>query len=129
MAQAFPTDPAFLATALREVAGIEVDPSTEAGAIEASRHVRRLMGNRRSLHQLIEVVARLEMKTAGVDDKGEGTLGPVVTCSGTFHELPLAAPPIGSEEFERFIDELVRLNKQESAATASTAPISDPKGR
>lgn len=69
MAQAVPINPALLATALREVAGIEVDPSTEAGAIEASRHVRRLMGNERSLQRLLEVVVRLEMKTAGVDDK------------------------------------------------------------
>ncbi len=126
MAHASPIDPALLAAALREVAGIEVDPSTDAGAIEASRHVRRLMGDKRSLRRLLEVVARLELKTAGVDDKGELAFGPVVTCSGTFPDLATAAPPIGSEEFERYIDDLVSANEQDSATTASTASISEP---
>lgn len=68
MAHPSSIDPALLAAALREVAGIEVDPSTDTGAIEASRHVRRLMSDKRSLRRLLEVVARLELKTAGVDD-------------------------------------------------------------
>lgn len=107
MAEVFPIDPALLAAALREVAGIEVDPSTDAGAIEASRQVARLMRNKRSLQRLLKVVVRLETKAARLDDEGEVTFGPVVTCRGTFPASPMAVPPIGSEEFERFIDELV----------------------
>lgn len=119
MAQAFPIDPALLAVALQEVAGVEVDPSTDAGAIEASRHVARLMRNKRSLRRLLEVVVRLETKATGVDDENEVTFGPVVTCSGTFPASPMAAPPIGSEEFERFIDELVRRAGRGTAAGAT----------
>lgn len=107
MAQAFPIDPALLATALQEVAGVEVDPSTDAGAMEAALHVARLMRRKRSLRRLLEVVVRLETKAAGVDDESEVTFGPVVTCSGTFPDLP-AADPIGSVEFERYVDELVK---------------------
>lgn len=129
MAEAFPIDPALLASALREVAGIEVDPLTDAGAMEASRHVRRLMRNKRSLQRLLDVVVRLEIEAAGVDDGSEATFGPVVTCSGTFSGSPMAAPPIGSEEFEHFMDELVKANEQASATAATTTPVSGPKGR
>lgn len=119
MAEAFPIDPALLASALREVAGIEVDPLTDAGAMEASRHVRRLMRNKRSLQRLLDVVVRLEIEAAGVDDGSEATFGPVVTCSGTFPGPAMATPPVGSEEFERFIDELVRQTGQGTAAGAA----------
>ena len=129
MAEAFPIDPALLAAALREVAGIELDTSTDAGAMEASRHVRQLMGNKRELQRLLEVVVRLETKVAGLDVEREVTFGPVVTCSGTFADGPMVAPPIGSEEFEHFMDELVKAKEQASATTATTTPVSAPKGR
>ena len=116
-------DPALLAAALREVAGIEVDLSTEMGAMEASRHVGRLMRRKGSLRRLLEVMIRLATEASGACANADGTLGPVATSSEVFPDLPLSAPPIGSEEFEQYMDELMRSERLRLAAASPTARV------
>ena len=114
-------DPAVLAAALREVAGIDVDPSTEMGAMEASSHVGRLMRRKGSLRRLLDVMVRLATEASGARADTEEALGPVATSSEVFPDLLMAAPPIGSEEFEQYMDQLVRLEELRSSTRPTTA--------
>lgn len=118
-------DPAILAAALREVEGVELDPSTESGAVAAGLIVQRLMQDEESLRRLLDVLVRLAEEASGVIDFPQ-EFGPVVTSSAVIPDLPMAAPPIGSEEFEQYIDELVRLDKLRSTTTATPTRIVEP---
>lgn len=119
-------DPAILAAALREVEGVDLDPSTESGAIAASRIVQRVLQDEDSLQRLLDVLLRLEMEASGVSDDCAQEFGPVATSSEVFQDLPMGAPPIGSEEFEQYMDELVRLDGLRSTTTATTPRTVEP---
>lgn len=85
------------------------------------------MRRKRSLQRLLEVVVRLEVEASGAATYEEMAFGPVVTSSETFPDLSLGAPPIGSDEFEHFMDELVRLEKSREAASTAADAGTKPK--
>jgi hypothetical protein len=112
-------DAVLLAAALREVAGVELDPTTESGAVETGRVVWELMRDQTLLQRLLAVLARLQEEAADPEAELQWPLGPVATTSEVFPDLPTAAPPIGSAEFERYVDELVRTDNAKSCAASS----------
>lgn len=75
-------DPGILASVLREVEGVELDPSTESGAVAAAQVVRRLMQDEAKLEQMILVLLRLEEAAAGGPIVVPEVFGPVVTLPG-----------------------------------------------
>ena len=119
-------DAAILAAALREVAGVELDPTTEAGAVETGRVGWDLMQDQALLQRLLAVLVSLEEEAAGPEAELHWPLGPVATTSEVFPDLPTPAPPIGSEEFERYVDELVRSDRQHSVDPSGAVSLSKP---
>lgn len=119
-------DAALLAAALREVTGVELDPTTEAGAVETGRVVWDLMQDQTLLQRLLAVLARLEEEAAGPEAELQWPLGPVATTSEVFPDLPTATLPIGSEEFERYVDELVRADRELSADPSGAVSLGKP---
>jgi hypothetical protein len=71
------------------------------------------------LQRLLAVLARLQEEAADPEAELQWPLGPVATTSEVFPDLPTAAPPIGSAEFERYVDELVRTDNAKSCAASS----------
>lgn len=122
-------DPAILAAALREVEGVELDPSTESGAIAAGLIVQRMLQDEHSLQRLLEVLVRLEEAALGDSIDYPQEFGPVATSSEVFPDLRMGAPPIGSEEFEQYMDELVRLDELRSTTTATRNRTDEPGQR
>ncbi len=53
-------DAVLLAAALREVAGVELDPTTESGAVETGRVVWELMRDQTLLQRLLAVLAKIQ---------------------------------------------------------------------
>lgn len=119
-------DPAILAAALREAEGVEVDPSTQSGAVAAALIVQRVMQDEDALQRLLDVLVRLDETASGESMDYPQEYGPVATSSQVFPDLPMGAPPIGSEEFEQFIDELVRSEQRPSETADWGADSDDP---
>ena len=72
------------------------------------------------------VIERLDEAASGEPMDYPQEYGPVATSSQVFPDLPMGAPPIGSEEFEQFIDELVRSEQRPSETADSGADSDDP---
>lgn len=122
-------DPAILAAALREVEGVDLDPSTDSGAIAAGLIVQRVLQDKDSMQRLLDVVLRLEMEALGDSIDYPQEFGPVVTSSEAFPDLLMATPPIGSEEFEQYMDELVQSDELRSSAKATNTRTGEPSER
>jgi hypothetical protein len=106
----------MLAAALREVAGVELDPSTPEGELESARVVSRLMADEATAQRLLTALEQLGANAIASAQPVPAAYGPVAVTR------PLAAastddePPIGSADFEGFVRAQAQLQQGLAAA-------------
>lgn len=122
-------EPDVLAAALREVEGVVVDPSTEEGARAGALIIERLLADPESAEKLLSAVERHAEAGADVATKFPDVYDPVETVDSTSTRgVSRAAPPIGSAEFDAYMDETAPELVTEDEESAITAmPVAEPR--
>jgi len=111
-------DPSVLSKALRDVEGVRLDLSTEEGAHQASEIVGRLLGSPESEAQLLAAIGKYADPMLEAGEPLPTRYDAIKTTSPRVSSDPAAlAPPIGSAEFDTYVDS--------SSADASEAGLAD----
>lgn len=108
----------ILAAALREVEGVEVDPSTPEGELESAQIVSRLMSDEASAERLLSALEHHGASSVVAEAALPATYGAVAVAPARAHAgTTNDEPPVGSADFEEF----VRTQSQREQDVAATA--------
>jgi hypothetical protein len=92
-----------LAAALRDVAGVAVDPSTPEGELASAKIVSRLMADEATAQRLLAALEQHGARAFAAEAPLPTVYGAVAVARASAHASTEGEPPIGSADFEAYV--------------------------